>query len=274
MESPTTRTADAPQKIDWSEREFAEVRPGIFGATVHTPQLTATLYRYGAGSSWEEHDHPQDQITTVLEGAIDFVVAGEPVHLDAGQLATLPGNTPHSATAPQDGSGAVTLNVFTHRESPPRCLIAMDRGVAVAVSDWLGLEGQRALIAGGGGTIGRALVDGFLGAGATVAVVDLNDAAMAGLDDRVAVRQAADLSDAAASRAAVARVRDVLGGLDVLVHCVGINDRKPIEDYTAIEWDRIIGVNLTSAFHSGAEAAVGMREQRHMETEALLARPE
>ena len=108
-----------PQKIDWSEQEFAEVRPGIFGATVHTPQLTATLYRYGAGTSWEEHHHPQDQITTVLEGAIDFVVAGEPVHLDAGQLATLPGHTPHSATVPGTGSGAVTLNVFTHRETTP-----------------------------------------------------------------------------------------------------------------------------------------------------------
>ena len=131
------------------------------------------------------------------------------------------------------------------------------------MSDWLGLEGQRALIAGGGGTIGRALVDGFLGAGATVAVVDLNDDAMAGLDDRVAVRHAADLSDAPASRAAVARVRDVLGGLDVFVHCVGINDRKPIEDYSASDWERIIGVNLTSAFHTGAEAAAGMRAQRH-----------
>ena len=110
---------DAPQKIDWSEQEFAEVRPGIFGATVHTPQLTATLYRYGAGSSWEEHQHPQDQITTVLAGAIDFVVAGETVHLKTGELATLPGNTPHAATVPNDGTGAITLNVFTHRESTP-----------------------------------------------------------------------------------------------------------------------------------------------------------
>ena len=129
--------------------------------------------------------------------------------------------------------------------------------------DWLGLGSQRALIAGGGGTIGRALVDGFLGAGATVAVVDRSDDAMASLDDRVAVRHAANLSDAAGSRAAVATVRDVLGGLDAFVHCVGINDRKPIEDYSAREWERIIGVNLTSAFHTGAEAAVGMREQRH-----------
>jgi len=110
---------DEPRKIDWNELEFAEVRPGIFGATVHTPQLTATLYRYGPGTSWEEHQHPQDQVTTVLQGAIDFVVAGTPVHLATGELATLPGGTPHSATLPATGYGAVTLNVFTHRDAPP-----------------------------------------------------------------------------------------------------------------------------------------------------------
>ncbi|MFZ0090920.1 MAG: cupin domain-containing protein [Solirubrobacteraceae bacterium] len=104
------------RKIDWDEQEFTEARPGIFGATVHTPQLTAILYRYGAGSSWEEHQHPQDQVTTVLSGAIDFVVAGEPVRLTAGQLATLPGGTPHSATVSE---GAVSLNVLTHRDAPP-----------------------------------------------------------------------------------------------------------------------------------------------------------
>ena len=101
----------------WDQRDWTEVRPGIFGATVHTDQLTATFYRYEPGSSWEEHQHPQDQITTVLEGEIDFVVAGRPVHMVAGQLATLPGGTPHSATVP--ASGAVTLNVLTLRERTP-----------------------------------------------------------------------------------------------------------------------------------------------------------
>lgn len=105
------------QKIDGAEQEFTEVRPNIYGATVHTPQLTATLYRYGGGSSWEEHQHPQDQITTVLEGVVDFVVEGRPVRLEPGQLAALPGGTLHSATVP--GGGAVTLNVFTHRDAPP-----------------------------------------------------------------------------------------------------------------------------------------------------------
>lgn len=110
---------DGSQKIDWSEQEFSEVRPGIFGATVHTPQLTATLYRYAPGSAWEEHQHPQDQITTVLEGMIEFVVSGQPVQLSTGQLATLPGGTPHSAHLSSTGNGAVTLNVFTHRDAPP-----------------------------------------------------------------------------------------------------------------------------------------------------------
>jgi quercetin dioxygenase-like cupin family protein len=107
-----------PRAIDWDEQEFTEVRPGIFGATVHTPQLTATLYRYTAGSRWEEHRHPQDQMTMVLEGVIDFVVDGQLVRLHSGQLAALPGGTPHSATVPGDAD-ATSINVFTFRESAP-----------------------------------------------------------------------------------------------------------------------------------------------------------
>ena len=103
-------------KIDWSEQDFTEVRPGIFGATFHTPQLTATLYRYGAGSSWEEHQHPQDQVTTVLSGDIDFTVEGEKVHLDEGQTALLPGGTPHAADAKNE---CVTINVLTLRKDIP-----------------------------------------------------------------------------------------------------------------------------------------------------------
>jgi len=92
-------------------------------------------------------------------------------------------------------------------------------------------------------------------------VIDVSADGLARLDRRVGTRREADLSDAAASRAAVAGVRDDLGGLDVFVHCVAVNDRRPIEDYDAADWDRILAVNLTSAFHTAAEAAVGMRAQ-------------
>jgi gluconate 5-dehydrogenase len=129
------------------------------------------------------------------------------------------------------------------------------------VPDWLGLDGRRALVAGGAGTLGGALVGGLLDAGAEVGVIDISSRALDELDGRVSARVPADLSSAEAARAGVASIREQLGGLDVFVHCVGINDRKPIEDYRADEWDRIIAVNLTSAFHTATEAAVGMREQ-------------
>ena len=126
--------------------------------------------------------------------------------------------------------------------------------------EWLGLAGQRVVVAGGAGTIGRALVSGFLDAGASVGVIDLQTA---GVDPRIGATVQADLSEPEAARRSVTTVRDQLAGLDVLVHCVGINDRKPIESYSADEWDRIVSVNLTSAFNLAAEAAVGMRAQRH-----------
>ena len=139
------------------------MRPGIFGATVHTPQLTATLYRYGRGLELGGAPAPSGPDHDRARGRDRLRGRGRARPPDAGQLATLPGDTPHSAAVPSDGTGAVTLNVFTHRDSRR------------PVSDWLGLTGQRALIAGGGGTIGRALVDGFVTAGATVAVVDVTE---------------------------------------------------------------------------------------------------
>jgi NAD(P)-dependent dehydrogenase (short-subunit alcohol dehydrogenase family) len=124
--------------------------------------------------------------------------------------------------------------------------------------DWLGLGGQRVVVAGGSGTIGSALVSGFADAGASVGVIDLD---VTNLDARVGAMARADLSDGDAARSSLRSVIDQLGGLDALVHCVGINDRKPIENYTSPEWDRIVSVNLTSAFHLGAQAATAMRER-------------
>ncbi|MEO3827921.1 SDR family NAD(P)-dependent oxidoreductase [Actinomadura sp. B10D3] len=39
-----------------------------------------------------------------------------------------------------------------------------------------------------------------------------------------------------------------MGGLDVLLHCVGVNDRRPILEFTEAEWDRVLRTNLSTAF--------------------------
>jgi gluconate 5-dehydrogenase len=125
------------------------------------------------------------------------------------------------------------------------------------------------LVAGGAGTFGAALVDGFLDAGAAVAVTDVSEDGLARLGERLAAhgREAvllpADLRDAGAARGAVGAAAERLGGLDVFVHCVGINRRKPIEQYGDDDWRDIVDINLSSAFWT-AQAALGpMREQGH-----------
>jgi quercetin dioxygenase-like cupin family protein len=105
--------------LNWDDQEFTEVRPGIFGATINTAQLTVTIYRYEPGCAWETHQHAEDQITFIAEGGVvDFVVDGQPTPLGAGQLAVIPGNIPHSATIPDDGERVVSVNVWTLRTPP------------------------------------------------------------------------------------------------------------------------------------------------------------
>ncbi|CAN5398071.1 SDR family oxidoreductase [soil metagenome] len=115
------------------------------------------------------------------------------------------------------------------------------------------------LVAGAGG-IGAACIAGFLDAGASVAVTDLDETRLKGLEvAHPGVRTiAADLTENGAGARVVAEAVEALGGLDVLLHCVGINDRRPVLDFTEDEWDRVMRVNLASAF--GISQAAG----RHM----------
>lgn len=105
--------------IELDAQQFAYVRPGIEGATIDTSDLTITTYRYAAGSTWEPHSHPEDQVTMVVSGgAIHFTVGDADVHLAPGQLAVIPGGVSHSAEALD--SAVVTLNVWRRRGVPRR----------------------------------------------------------------------------------------------------------------------------------------------------------
>jgi NAD(P)-dependent dehydrogenase (short-subunit alcohol dehydrogenase family) len=74
----------------------------------------------------------------------------------------------------------------------------------------------------------------------------------------------ADLRDPAAARGAMrAAAEELGGGIDVFVHSVGINRRKPIEAYSDADWDDIVAINLSSAFYASQSVLPGMRAQGH-----------
>ena len=107
-------------------------------------------------------------------------------------------------------------------------------------------DGSRILVTGGASGIGAAICRQLAAAGAEVTVLDrkLEPAkALAAEIGGTAVE--ADVRDASA----VGAVADRLGKLDGLVNNAGIGSLKPLEDHTDGEWSRLIGVNLTGAFH-------------------------
>jgi gluconate 5-dehydrogenase len=64
----------------------------------------------------------------------------------------------------------------------------------------------------------------------------------------------ADVGGAESCRAAVGEAVALLGGLEVFVHAIGTNDRRPVLDVPDALWDQIVAVNLSSAFWLGQAA--------------------
>lgn len=116
---------------------------------------------------------------------------------------------------------------------------------------WLGLDGAKVLVAGAGG-IGAACALGYAGVGAQVMVVDRDAERLAALAQRPGLGSIAtavvDLTQSGEAALAVVAASEALGGLDVALHCVGVNDRRPVLEFSDDEWDRVIEVNLTTAY--------------------------
>ncbi|MCT9112600.1 SDR family oxidoreductase [Streptomyces avermitilis] len=117
--------------------------------------------------------------------------------------------------------------------------------------------GTRALVAGAGG-IGATVAGALAEAGATVVVLDVNKGRLDEITADGVSGLTADLASADACRAAVDEAVQFLGGLDVFVHAVGLNDRRPVLETPDEVWERLLAVNLTSAFRLGRAAGAVM----------------
>ncbi|SFC91738.1 3-hydroxybutyrate dehydrogenase [Flexibacter flexilis DSM 6793] len=60
----------------------------------------------------------------------------------------------------------------------------------------------------------------------------------------------------------IADAEAAFGGVDVLVNNAGIQFVSPIEDFPTAKWDAIIGINLSSAFHTSKAVWKGMKERK------------
>ena len=134
------------------------------------------------------------------------------------------------------------------------------------------LSGQVALVTGASTGIGRALVDGLAGRGVAVAGMARNEdrlaSAMAEVAETTGVRTlavAADVTDRAAVDAAVARVADELGRIDLLVNNAGVIDAAevPIWEADPDQWWDVVGSHIRGAHLLVRAVVPGMLARGH-----------
>jgi 2-deoxy-D-gluconate 3-dehydrogenase len=130
------------------------------------------------------------------------------------------------------------------------------------------LDGRVALVTGASAGLGAAMAIALAEAGADVAVHGnsrsaANTAARLEAIGRRAMAVTGDLGDRAVSGRLVGDVVEQLGRLDILVNNAGLIRRAPAAEYSDEDWDRVIEVDLTSAFRLARAAGAQMIAAGH-----------
>jgi 3-oxoacyl-[acyl-carrier protein] reductase len=128
------------------------------------------------------------------------------------------------------------------------------------------LTGKRALVTGASGGIGREIAKALAAAGARVA---LSGTRVGALEDTAKEIGSGDhpilpcnLSDLAAVDKLVPEAEAALGGIDILVNNAGMTRDNLFMRMKDEEWDEVLAVNLTAAFHLMRAVMRGMMRQR------------
>jgi NAD(P)-dependent dehydrogenase (short-subunit alcohol dehydrogenase family)/ribulose-5-phosphate 4-epimerase/fuculose-1-phosphate aldolase len=119
------------------------------------------------------------------------------------------------------------------------------------------LQGQVAVVTGGGGAIGLGIADRLLAGGAAVVLCDIDEARLkkvrsilsAKYGDSNLEQAAFDVTDFKSVRNAFVEISRRLGGVDLLVPNAGIAHVARIEDLDPETFDRVMAVNLKGCFN-------------------------
>jgi gluconate 5-dehydrogenase len=138
----------------------------------------------------------------------------------------------------------------------------------MSAEDLFSLRGRRALITGAAQGIGLTLARGLADAGAELLLNDLDaaklDATAAELrrEGRRVTAAAFNVARESEVVAGVAQLEREGGPVDILINNAGIHWRAPLESMPTVNWQKVLDVNLTSAFLVARAVAPGMIARR------------
>lgn len=73
-----------------------EIFPGLRARLIHSDRVTHSWVSVDQGATFPEHQHPHEQIVSVLEGELELVVEGVTHRLTPGQVFVIPPEARHS----------------------------------------------------------------------------------------------------------------------------------------------------------------------------------
>lgn len=127
------------------------------------------------------------------------------------------------------------------------------------------LTGKRALVTGASGGIGREIAKALAAAGATVALSGTRVGALEETAQQIGKEcpiLPCNLSKMDDVDTLVPDAEAVMGGVDILINNAGMTRDNLFMRMKNEEWDEVIAVNLTAAFHLNRAVLRGMMKQR------------
>lgn len=112
------------------------------------------------------------------------------------------------------------------------------------------LTGRRILVTGAASGMGMSIARLFAEEGATLALLDRNEAGVLALAGELGADGfACDVADRSAVDMVVAKGGAALGGIDGVINAAGILITRQFDDLDPESWDRMIAVNLTGPYN-------------------------
>jgi quercetin dioxygenase-like cupin family protein len=90
------------QHYNWADVPSEEMSPTFSRRVIHTENMTIARIHLKKGGVVAEHHHVNEQVAFVLSGALQFIIAGKPLELRAGECVVIPPDVPHSVAVLED----------------------------------------------------------------------------------------------------------------------------------------------------------------------------